>query len=116
MPTINKQHKRPVWTGERVPFESGRANKRWDGYAKPYWRAFSKAFKLANPICCVEGCRQPTYYADHKIRVLDWIAQGGNPLDTDNIQPLCYNHGNKKTGKEGKAIEQRLYKAPTGGG
>ena len=118
MPTIPTKYKRPVWAGERKPFESGRVTKRWEGYAKPYWREFSIAFKKQNPYCCVEGCRQPTYFADHKVRVLDWIAQGGNPLDPANIQPLCYKHGMQKTGREGRAkqLAGRGDKDPYGGG
>jgi hypothetical protein len=103
---------RPRWAGERKPFESTRVTARWDGYAKPYWRAFSKAYKVRYPMCCVDGCRQPTYYADHVVPVLQWIEQGGNPLDPDNIQPLCYKHGNEKTGREGKA--RQMYKADGG--
>ena len=102
MPTLPKA-KRPVWAGERIPFESGRATKRWSGYNTTDWKNFRTWFRAAYPMCCVEGCKQPTYYADHKVRVLDWIAQGGNPLDPANVQPLCYKHGNQKTGHEGKA-------------
>ena len=54
-------------------------------------------------MCAVDGCRQATYYVDHVVPVLDWIAQGGNPVDPANCQPLCYKHGNEKTGREGKA-------------
>lgn len=109
MPSIPNKTKRPVWAGERKPFESGRVTRRWEGYAKPYWRDFSKWFKMANPVCCIPGCHKPTYYTDHKVRVLDWIAQGGDPLDPSNCQPLCYKHGNQKTGKEGKE-KQMKYK------
>jgi len=103
MPTIPSNKKRPVWAGERRAFESGRRNARWEGYKKQYWRDFSKAFKIANPTCSEPGCGQPTYYSDHTIPIRDWIAQGGNPLDTDNIKPKCFKHGNKKTGHEGKS-------------
>lgn len=102
MPKINPSS-RPVWAGQRVAYESSRVTKRWGGYNTPAWRTFSKWFKDNNLVCCVEGCKQPTYYTDHVIRVLDWIAQGGNPLDPANCQPLCYKHGNKKTGQEGRA-------------
>ena len=103
MPSIPKTLKRPVWAGERKPYETGRVTARWDGYNKPYWRDFRSSFVQANPLCCVDGCRQPTYYADHIVPVLDYIAQGGSPIDPDNIQPLCYKHGNQKTGREGRA-------------
>lgn len=101
MPNIPTS-KRPAWMGERKAFESGRRYARWDGYNKPYWREFTKAFKIANPICDEPGCGKATYYCDHTIPVLDWIKQGGNPLDPDNIKPKCFKHGNIKTGKEGK--------------
>lgn len=118
MPTLPKS-KRPVWASERIPFESGRAAKRWDGYNTSAWKVFRAWFRVKYPFCCVDGCRQPTYYADHKVRVLDWIAQGGNPLDPANVQPLCYKHGNVKTGKEGKAKQMKYAggrnKAPSGG-
>lgn len=102
MPKINPSSP-PVWAGKRIAYESSRVTKRWEGYNTPAWRTFSKWFKDANPVCCVDGCKKPTYYTDHKVRVLDWIAQGGNPLDHANCQPLCYGCGNKKTGKEGRS-------------
>lgn len=102
MPKINPSS-RPVWAGQRVAYESSRVTKRWDGYNTTAWRTFTKWFKDCNPVCCVDGCNLPTYYTDHKVRVLDWIEQGGNPLDPANCQPLCYKHGNKKTGQEGRA-------------
>ena len=118
MPTLPKS-KRPVWAGERVPFESGRITKRWNGYNTKAWKDFRVWFRVAHPICDEPGCGQPTYYADHKVRVLDWIAQGGNPFDVDNINPKCFKHGNIKTGHEGKAKQMTRNKRetsdPTGG-
>lgn len=116
MPTHKSS--RPVWAGERVPFESGRVTKRWDGYNKKAWRDFRAWFRVAYPLCDVPGCGQPTYYADHTVRVLDWIAQGGNPLDVSNIKPKCFKHGNIKTGHEGKAKQMERSGGtsdPTGG-
>ena len=102
MPKINPSS-RPVWASKRIAYESSRVSKRWEGYNGTAWRTFTKWFKDANPVCCVDGCRKPTYYTDHIMPVLQWIAQGGNPLDPANCQPLCYVCGNKKTGKEGRA-------------
>ena len=108
MPTLPKNSKRPAWMGERKPFDSGRITARWEGYNKQYWIKFRDAFRASNPICCVEGCRQPTYYVDHKDPVLQLIAQGRNPLDPNECQPLCFKHGNKKTGHEGKAKQMKM--------
>lgn len=103
--------------GKRIAYETTRARKRWEGYATADWRAFSKWFKQAHPVCCTPGCGQATYYTDHKMPVLDLIAQGRNPLDTAECQPLCYKCGNKKTGYEGKARQQgKPYSDGSGGG
>jgi hypothetical protein len=107
MPTLPKS-RRPVWAGERKPFESGRRKARWDGYNKKPWIEFRAWFRSKYPICSEPGCTQPTYYCDHTIPVLDWIAQGGNPLDPDNVKPKCFKHGNIKTGREGKD-KQMMY-------
>lgn len=116
MPKINPSP-RPVWASKRVAYETTRVRKRWGGYARNDWRAFSKRFKQQHPICSTPGCKQPTYYTDHIIPVLDLIAQGRNPLDAAECQPLCYKCGNKKTGYEGKARQQgKAYDSGDGGG
>ena len=102
MPTLNTSH-RPKWKGERKPFETGRITARWDGYNTTDWRRFRDAFRSKHPLCCVDGCRQPTYYVDHVVPVVQYMEQGGSPFDESNCQPLCFKHGNVKTGKEGRA-------------
>ncbi len=106
MPTLPKS-KRPAWLPKRTPFESGRVTKRWDGYNTAQWREFRAWFRNKHPICSVEGCKQPTYYVDHVIPVVDYMAQGGSPVDPANCQPLCFKHGNQKTGHEGKAKQMK---------
>lgn len=115
MPSI-KRSTRPVWAGPRVAYETTRVTKRWEGYSTTAWRNFSKWFKTEYPVCSTPACGQPTYYTDHIVPVLQWIAQGGSPMDEGNCQPLCYKCGNSKTGREGNAARRRRERSDIPGG
>lgn len=65
-------------------------------YNSAKWRKTSKSKRMANPVCEVEGCTQPSYYADHIIPISD----GGAKLDWDNLQALCVKCNAAKTSKQ----------------
>jgi 5-methylcytosine-specific restriction endonuclease McrA len=98
MPTM-PTYKRKPWQGERKAYDTGRITKRWAGYNTARWRKMSLLFKHEQPICAVEGCEEPTYYTDHIVPALECA----DPYAWSNLQPLCFNCGNSKTGKEGRA-------------
>lgn len=101
MPKISKPLRRP-WQPELTPFESGRARERWGGYNGTRWRTISRLFKEQNPVCCVEGCGRPTYYADHDVPALDC----DDPYDVANLRPLCRRCGDRKSGREGAVVKR----------
>lgn len=63
----------------------------------------SLLFKTINPMCCVEGCQELTYYTDHKIPVLECV----DPWAWPNLQPLCFGHGGGKTSDEGHSKKKQ---------
>ena len=67
-------------------------------YNSSPWRKLSKWHKMNFPVCCIQGCTQPTAFSDHVIP----ISEGGETLDPDNLQPLCVRHNASKTGKQKK--------------
>ena len=102
--------------GERKPFETTRVTARWDGYNTSVWKNFREYFRGKHPLCITPGCGQATYYADHVVPVMQWIEQGGSPIDEGNCQALCWKCGNKKTGREGSSARRRREgKTPPGG-
>tara|TARA_R110001592_G_C13189769_1_gene752264 strand:- start:6231 stop:6542 length:312 start_codon:yes stop_codon:yes gene_type:complete len=68
-------------------------------YNSRAWRKFRKAFIEANPLCkhCeAQGLIVAANVVDHVVQV----KEGGDPYDTDNLQPLCNSHHNRKSGRE----------------
>ena len=95
MPKLNTTNERPAWMGERRPFER-MANKNEALYNSARWRSFSERYKRDNPMCCKEGCTEPTAYTDH----IQPINEGGAVYDINNLQPLCIGHNASKTGSQ----------------
>ena len=108
MPTINTKSPQRPWKPKRVPYETGRRAARWAGYKTNRWKSMSLLFKTLNPMCCVEGCQEPTYYTDHKIPVLECV----DPWAWSNLQPLCFGHGGGKTSDEGHS-KKKQYRGKT---
>ena len=86
---------RPYWLPERKPFDRMK-RKNSAFYNSRAWRAFSERYKWSNPLCCIEGCNEPTAYTDH----IKPLNEGGAVYDTNNLQPLCIAHNASKTGKQ----------------
>ena len=69
------------------------------------WRKFSKRYKNNYPLCCMceeEGIATPTQVTDH-IKTYEQQPAGfdlNNPQEKF-MQPLCNQHHNSKSGKEG---------------
>lgn len=109
MPTI-PQAKRPVWQGERKPFDRMK-EKNQSFYNGTAWRRLSKAYKMKHPLCVNhKTCKGTVYIVDH----VKPINEGGAMYDEGNLQSLCKQCNAKKTGKQ--AYTRRRDVDPTGGG
>lgn len=70
-------------------------------YNNSRWVRVREAYRKRNPLCCEcmkEGRITPMKIVDHIIPVKD----GGAMFDFNNLQSLCQEHHNRKTGKEKK--------------
>lgn len=107
MQTIPKA-KRPVWAGERKPFERLR-QKNGVFYNSQAWRNLATAHKAANPLCVNHAtCKGIAKVTDHIIP----INEGGERYAWDNLQSLCYKCNASKTGAQRGGGAN----TPTGGG
>ena len=96
MPTIKKSVRRP-WQPERKPQE-GRIHSNTKFYQSPQWRRLRALQLEQEPLC--EDCRiRAATLADH----IKPINQGGEALNIDNLQSLCHQCHNKKSGRESHA-------------
>lgn len=71
-------------------------------YHTQIWRSTRKNYLMANPLC--ENCKKNNMVkaatvVDHILR----IKEGGDPLDTTNLQSLCTQCHNAKSAKESHA-------------
>lgn len=95
MPNLPKS-KRPVWAGERRPFERMK-EKNTSFYNSATWRNLAKAHKAAFPLCVNHAqCKGVAHTTDH----IKPINEGGAPYAWDNLQSLCWKCNTKKTGKQ----------------
>ncbi len=99
MPTINKTKRRP-WEPKPKPHQKqGGRTQDTNFYNSRQWRKLRASFLADNPLCkeCENENKVTTAtIADHIIP----IRQGGEPLDTANLQPLCEHHHAVKSAKE----------------
>lgn len=94
MAKINTKPPARPWIPEAKPFGRIKDRDRNQGfYNSTAWRKYSKAFKMANPLC---SCGMPTAYTDH----IKPINEGGAKWDYENLQPLCVKCNAAKTGKQ----------------
>lgn len=93
MPTLRRR------TPEKI--ERRKANK--DFYQTARWHAFSRAYRKKYPLCaeCLKkGVTEKAECVDHIIPLSEWIAQGGDPYDLINLQPLSNRCHSIKTSRE----------------
>lgn len=72
-------------------------------YQSAQWHKFSKNYLKANRLCkhCLEkGKTTIAKVVDHITKLTIWFAQGGNPYDLTNLQPLCKGCHSIKTREE----------------
>lgn len=95
--TCRKPKKEDCTICKPKPFEN--INKENHSFYNSYaWRKLSKQFKKENPLCiqCLQNGRTtPTNITDH-IKPID---KGGNKWDLNNLQPLCHQCHNRKSGR-----------------
>jgi|LSQX01.3.fsa_nt_gb 5-methylcytosine-specific restriction protein A len=106
MPNIPKNQPKRPWVAQRKVFE-GRIQSPF--YWSTAWRRLRASYIRRYPLCahCLQqGRNTPTQEIDHikPINPLDAFdtrdGQYGNPLDEDNLQPLCKSCHAKKTGSK----------------
>lgn len=73
-------------------------------YNETRWRKLSKHLKMLHPVCCVEGCTQPTSFIDHDKP----YEYGDDFYDQTNLQWLCVTCNARKTGKQKKKTKFKL--------
>ena len=108
MPYAPKKVKRS-WVKEYKAHERTK-DMRWF-YNSWAWRKFSKWYKEKHPLCCMcelEGIVTASTVTDH-IKTYEQCPEG---FDLDNLnekfmQPLCEQHHNSKSGKEGKRYKNK---------
>jgi 5-methylcytosine-specific restriction endonuclease McrA len=74
-------------------------------YQSAQWHRFSKEYLKVNRLCkmCLDkGITEIALVVDHIIPLVQWIPQGGNPYDLNNLQPLSKRCHSIKTKKENK--------------
>lgn len=94
-----KKMKHP-YKGEKSDSNQGRANANRDLYGSNQWRKLSERVRAEEPLCreCLKEDRlTPSKVADHIVPV----NNGGQRYDRENLQALCIECHNRKSGKEG---------------
>jgi 5-methylcytosine-specific restriction endonuclease McrA len=90
----------PSWLPKRKMHERIVDNEGF--YNSSKWRKFSRFYKDNHPLCIEcerEGLVGPADVTDHIIR----IEAGGDKWSEDNMQSLCNQHHNSKSGRESGA-------------
>ena len=72
-------------------------------YRSSGWKAKRKSFLDEHPFCVM--CGRPASIVDHVVP----IRQGGEPLDDDNLQSLCWSCHSRKSIKDGSRYSQKVY-------
>ncbi len=61
------------------------------------WQKVRKMHLARNPMCVIEGCNQAATECDH---IVDHKGDWDKFYDPNNLQSLCKQHHNEKTGRE----------------
>lgn len=96
MPKQSKKM-RPSWLPEKKQHQRIVDNNEF--YNSTKWRRFARFYKDNNPLCVHcdrDGLVGPADVADHIVRIED----GGDKWIENNIQSLCNQHHNSKSGRE----------------
>lgn len=91
------------WNVERVSFERP-VDLSWF-YNQWKWKKVSKAYRLANPLCECNDCKNnevvmPAEVCDHKRGLKFLLDNGFNPYDFKELQSMSKKCHNKKSGSE----------------
>ena len=97
MPTLPKRERKPQtpFATTQNPFYNSRA-----------WRNFSIAYRHRHPLCVkcqARGIITQAQVVDHIVP----IRKGADPFNTDNLQSLCHNCHNSKSGRRNKETAQQ---------
>ena len=72
-------------------------------YRTAAWKAKRKSYLEDHPFCVM--CGRPASIVDHVVP----IRQGGEPLDDDNLQSLCWSCHSRKSIKDGSRYARKVY-------
>jgi len=105
MPNRPKGNKRP-WIKTKTSKEKQDARKeRAKFYRSKQWRELRKMFLQWHPICTV--CSKAATVVDH----IKPIRLGGSKTEWNNLQSMCVNCHNKKSGMESNQHSARDFTA-----
>lgn len=69
-------------------------------YNSTRWRKVASLHKKLNPMCVIEGCKNPVHTTDHNPPVIKLLEQGKDPFSFQYLQSLCKHHNASKTSKQ----------------
>ena len=72
-------------------------------YKSPEWKKKRAEYLESHPFC--SSCGHPASVVDHIVPILN----GGEALDDDNLQALCWSCHSKKSIKEGSRFKRKVY-------
>lgn len=101
MATINKNHRRLPWEGEKPKPKAWTTLEHKSFYDSRQWKVLREICLANDPFCvhCLSrGVHSISTVADHKIAIND----GGSMTDLSNLQGLCASCHNSKSSNEAK--------------
>ncbi len=69
-------------------------------YNSRRWKALRRQVQKSDPWCAVIGCQNLATQLDHIVPLRTVLANGLDPYDRANVQPLCAKHPGEKTRTE----------------
>lgn len=69
-------------------------------YNSRRWRGLRRTVLRARPWCEATDCHNLATDLDHIVPLRVILANGADPFDLANVQPLCKRHHSEKTARE----------------
>lgn len=108
MPKINK--KKRWWVNKSNTGNQKGRKERSRQYDSPMWRNIRKQVLIRDKYLCQECLRQGINTAvcqkpwDHAVDHIKPVREGGNFFDANNLETLCKEHHERKSGKTSRGL------------